>query len=59
MLEDTLNDDYSYTTGINACNLAHAASAHYMIHSNIKYWESANISWNLTNSSTFYFIFCI
>lgn len=46
---DTVNDD---TALIDDEHLTHVASAHYMIHSNIKYWNSATINWTLTNTSS-------
>ena len=50
-LTDTLNDDlYS----MRLIGLTHAASAHYMIHSFIKYWNGATINWTLTNSSAMF-----
>lgn len=39
--------------------MAHVASAHFVIHSNIKYWEQANISWSLTNYSLIFIIIFI
>ena len=39
---------------MNAPGLAHSASAHYMIHSNIKYWEDTYIYWTLTNYSNIF-----
>ena len=39
---------------MRAPKLAHSASAHYMIHSNIKYWEGTAITWTLTNSSNIF-----
>ena len=53
-LTDTLNDDLHATTGMKAAGLTHAASAHYMIHSFIKYWNGATINWTLTNSSAMF-----
>ena len=53
-LADTLNDDSHATTGWIAAKLTHAASAHYMIHSFVKYWSGATINWTLTNSSAMF-----
>ena len=50
-LTDTLNDDL---VSMKAAGLTHAASAHYMIHSFIKYWNGATINWTLTNSSAMF-----
>ena len=38
--------------------LTHAASAHYMIHSFIKYWNGATINWTLTNGNTMFSAKC-
>ena len=53
-LADTFNDDSHATTGWVAEKLTHAASAHYMIHSFVKYWSGATINWTLTNSSAMF-----
>ena len=53
-LADTLNDDLHASTGMKGAGLTHAASAHYMIHSFIKYWNGATINWTLTNSSAMF-----
>ena len=50
-LADTLNDDL---VSMKAAGLTHIASAHYMIHSFIKYWNGATINWTLTNSSAMF-----
>ena len=53
-LTDTLNDDTHGTTGMEGSKLTHAASAHYMVHSFVKYWNGATITWTLTNSSAMF-----
>ena len=53
-LADTFNDDSAAVTGWVAAKLTHAASAHYMIHSFVKYWSGATINWTLTNSSAMF-----
>ena len=37
---------------MKTAELTHSASAHYMIHSNIKYWSGATINWTLADSSS-------
>ena len=53
-LTDTFNDDSHGTSGWAGTKLTHAASAHYMIHSFVKYWSGATINWTLTNSSAMF-----
>ena len=45
----TRNDD---TDGM--ATLPYIASAHYMVHSSIKYWNGATINWTLQNSSNIF-----
>ena len=46
-IADTMNDDTSAGLGMTKALYAPLASAHYMIHSSIKYWNGATITWSL------------
>ena len=50
-----MNDDLA---DMKLAGKTHVASAHFMIHSNVKYWNGATINWTLTNATSIFSAKC-